>query len=158
MIIHYRPLILVALLAVLPGLVGAGCHSTAPSRPDVDSLAFIEVRGHSSVETARVLSEVFREAGYMPVAQSPTKSMSLVFERPGTTTESVFYGDWSGKVWYRVKIKIETPDADLNLVKCDTYRIVGHGDPRFEEETKVSFGKGKYQELLDRAQARLAGR
>ena len=144
-------------LAALGLLAGAGCHSTpAPSRVDVDALAFIEVRGHGPMEVARAVSEAFHEASYMSVRLPPTsKTMSLVFEKPGSATESVVYGDWSGKVWYRVRIKIETPDPDVQLVKCDAYRVVGHGDPRFEEETKISFRKGPYQEVLDKAKGKL---
>jgi hypothetical protein len=143
---------------VLAGLaaVGNACRSTpeTPRRPDVDSLAYIEVQGHPSMEVARAVSEVFREAGFVPMPLGPNKAMKLVFEKPATTTDSVVFGDWSGKVWYRVKIDIGAADPDV-LVRCDAYRVVGHGDPRFEEETRIAFRKGPYQELLDKAKGRL---
>jgi len=124
-------------------------------RPDVNALAFVEIHGHEALEVARAVSEVFREAAFRPAPLAPNKVMKLVFEKEATMTDSVVYGDWSGKVWYRVKISIETPDLNVHLVKCDAYRVVGHGDPRFEEETRISFRKGPYQELLDKVKARL---
>jgi hypothetical protein len=149
-----RPLSLRAFLAL--ALLGAGCHSTpSTDRVDVDSLAFVEIHGHESIEVARAVSDVFKEAGYAPIPLPPNKAMNLAFEKEGSMTSSVVYGDWSSKVWYRVKIKIETPDPQVHLVKCDAYRIVGHGDVRFEEEKKIAFKKGPYQELLEKVKARL---
>jgi hypothetical protein len=145
-----------SLLLSLAWLV-AGCKSTPPG-PSA-SLAFIEIQGKTSLEIARTVSEVFKEANYVSVRPPANRDMTFIFEKQGTTGDLLMYGDWSPNApWYRVKLSIRTLDPQTELVECDVYRVVGHGDARFEEETKLSrFKKGTYQDLLNRVKERLTG-
>jgi hypothetical protein len=145
----------VALLSVSAGL-WCGCRSANPVAGN-PSLAAVEIRGHSSMEVARAVSEVFREAGYVPLPLPANKNMSLVFDKQGGTTDRVVYGNLVGsEVWYRIKINIETIESNTHIVSGDAFRVIDHGDARFEEETKLSALKSStYQELLDRVKARL---
>ena len=82
--------------------------------------------------------------------------MMLVFDRPGSTSANVVYGDWSGGVWFRAKLDIRALDADTQIVECDAYRVLSHGEARFEEENKLSkLYKSHYQELLNKIKGQL---
>ncbi len=134
-----------------------GCKST--KAPGTDSLAAIHVKGHTELEIARAVSEVFQAAGYQPTPLPPARGTRMQFERQGSLGATVIYGDWSSKdVWYRAKIKINRLDTDPDtfVVTCDAFRVLHRGDPHFEEESRLSsLKKGSYQELLDKAKARL---
>ena len=61
------------------------------------------------METARAVSEVFRQAGYklLPAPENKDRDLSLIFEKPGGAMATVLYGDWdANKVWSRVKVRI----------------------------------------------------
>jgi len=135
-----------------------GCKSTKPE-PPTDSLAFVEIKGKTPLEIARAISDVFREANYLPARPVANHKMMLMFEKEGTTGDFLMYGDWSSnKPWYRVKLNVKDLGPETQLVECDAFRVIGHGDPRFEEETKLSHFKRKpYQELLDQVKERLTG-
>ena len=81
----------------------------------------------------------------------------MVFEKVGSTGDTVIHGDWSmKKLWYRAKIEIESRGPDAYLVKCDAFRVFDHGESHFEEERKLSgIKRGIYQDLLDAAKAKL---
>jgi hypothetical protein len=115
------------------------------------------VKGRTSLEIARAVSEVFQSAGYDPVPLPPGRGTRLQFDRQGSLGATVIYGDWSSKdIWYRAKIKINSLDAETHLVTCDVFRVLHRGDPHFEEEHRLSsLKKGSYQKLLDEAKSRL---
>lgn len=144
-------------LLIILTFIGFACKS--PHGPDTDSLAFVEIKGKTALEIARTISEVFREAHYAPARPAANHKMMLMFEKEGTTGDMLFYGDWSSKKpWYRVKLNIKSLDAETQLVECDAYRVLEHGDPRFEEERQLSrLKKGHYQDLLNRVKERLSG-
>lgn len=143
-----------ALLA-LGGWLGGGCHTT--SGPNPDSLASVVVPGHTLLETAHTVSEVFQKAGYEPVPQSESSGFRLVFELPGTATDTVLYGGWhENTVWYRAKIHLTAMGDEAVLLSCEAFRVLDHGDQHFETEHKLSGSKGaRYQELLEQVRARL---
>jgi len=122
-------------------------------------LVFVEIKGKAPLEIARVISEVFKEAHYVAARPAANHKMMLMFEKEGNTGDMVIYGDWSSnKPWYRVKLNIKSLDNETQLVECDAYRVSEHGDPRFEEEKRLSrFKKGAYQDLLNRVKDRLSG-
>lgn len=144
----------IALLA-LCGWLGAGCRS--PHGPNPDSTASVAVAGHTILETAHAVADVFEKAGYQTVPQPKTDDFRLVFDLPGTATDTVLYGDWAGKkVWYRAKVRLTAAGADLVIVSCDAFRVLDHGDNHFESEHKLSGLKsGRYQEFLNQVRARL---
>lgn len=143
-----------ALLA-LSGWLAAGCRS--PQGPNPESAASVAVAGHTALETAHTVSEIFQKAGYAPVPQAQNSDFKLVFDKPGTGTDTVLYGDWAGKkVWYRAKVRLALSEGELVIVSCDAFRVLDHGDGHFESEHKLShFKSSRYQELLDQVKARL---
>jgi hypothetical protein len=149
-----RATALVALLLAW-ALAGPGCATT--HGPPSDSLAAVEIKGRSPLEIARVLSDVFEKAGYVPAALPPNSGENMLFEKKGNAGETLLYGDWSAKrVWYRVKIQITLNGPDSEIVSCDAFRVLNHGDPHFEEEQKLSsLRRGTYQHLLNKAKAQL---
>ncbi|MGA2864659.1 MAG: hypothetical protein ABSF95_09240 [Verrucomicrobiota bacterium] len=145
-----------AWLAVCACLGGA-CQS--PKAPGHESLAAVLISGQTPLTTARAVSDVFQKAGYTPVPLPPNKDTRLVFEKPGGALATVLYGDWeANKVWYRVKVRIDALGADLQLVTCDVFRVLDHGDAHFEQEQKVTpLKKGPYRHLLNQVKARAGG-
>lgn len=143
------------LLVCVLGL--SGCKS--PEGPGSDSLAAVEIEGHSFLEVARTTSQVFQKAGFTPAPLPPSKEeqRKLVFERPGTGGDSLLYGDWSGgTIWYRAKVTFTEMGPDKQLVRCDAYRVLEKGSRHFEEEHKLSRMKaGAYQKLLDQVKTTL---
>ena len=80
----------------------------------------------------------------------------LMFQKEAGTGDVVLYGDWSGKNAFRVKLNIKSIDPQTQLLECDAFRVLDPGDPRFEEEKKLSSMKRKpYQELLNRIKEKL---
>lgn len=148
------------LLIATSGLLG-GCNST--KAPGTDSLAAIHVKGRTPLEIARVVSEVFQSSGYQPSVLPPSRGFRMQFEKQGSLGATVIYGDWSSKdIWYRAKIKINRLETETGtepetyVVTCDAFRVLHRGDPHFEEEHRLtSLKSGPYQELLDKAKARL---
>ena len=147
-------LIPAALFLVITAL-GPGCKSKPP--PPSKSLAYVEIKGKTALEIARVISAVFKEADYIPARLPANNKMMLMFEQQGNTGDMLMYGDWtSNKPWYRVKLSIKTLDSETELVECEAFRVKEYGDTRFEEETKLTHSKkGHFQELLDRVKQRL---
>ncbi len=136
-------------------LAGSGCRT--PQGPASDSLAAVEIKGCGPLEIARSLSDVFEKAGYSPVALPPNRGEKMLFEKEGNVGETVLYGDWNAKrVWYRVRIQMNLGGPDSELVTCNAFRVLNHGDPHFEEEQRLSrLRAGAYQHLLNLAKARL---
>jgi hypothetical protein len=149
--------IILALAGLLAALCLTACSSTKAKAPVTDSLAAIEVKGRSLMEVARALSETFQEAGFNPVPVAPGRDTRLVFERPGSTKDTVVYGDWSlTRLWYRAKLRITRTDPDTQLVTLDAFRVFSHGEAHFEEEKKLGkMSRGTYQEILEKAKVKL---
>jgi len=132
-----------------------GCK-TAPPGPPTDSLAAVVIQEKTQIEIARTVSQVFQDAGYTPTPIPANNRMMLVFDKPGSTSANVVYGDWSGGVWFRAKVDIRSFDATSQIIECDAYRVLGRGDTRFEEENRLSkLYKGAYQDLLNKVKATL---
>jgi hypothetical protein len=147
------------LAAMLCCFLVTGCKSTKPKTgPGADSLASIEVQGHTALEVARAVSETFKAAGYEAIPLPQNDDLRMQFEKPAGTGASILYSDWSFKpIWYRVRIKLIKTGAGLYVVTCNVWRVNERGDPHFEEEHKLSGMKGgPFQELLEQAKAKLA--
>lgn len=148
---------LIRLLPLVMLLFLAACTSTSESTGDRRSsrLASVVIKGHSLAEVTLATQRVFSENGYEKAA---VKSTDLAFEKPSSRMNTLVYGDWSGKaVWVRVKVYFrELGSPNEVLLDCDAYRLLGRGDPRFEEEHKLTkLHRGTYQELLDKVSRRL---
>ena len=149
-----------ALVCVFAGvalLCLAGCASTSePANGSHSSrLASAVIKGHTVRDVSLATERVFIENGYEKAA---VKSADLAFEKPSSRMDTLVYGDWSGKsVWVRVKVYVrELGSPDTVRLDCDAFRLLGRGDPRFEEEHKLTkLHRGTYQELLDKVNRRL---
>jgi hypothetical protein len=142
------------LLIACVGMV-IGCRT---SNPDAHgSLAWVTVKGRTTLEAARVTSEVFEKAGFVAVPLDSNKENKLVFEKQGGTGDLLLYGDWSGKkIWYRIKLNFVVLEHDTELITCDAFRVTDHGDSHFEEERKLSHTKGgTCRDLLQQVKAKL---
>jgi hypothetical protein len=133
---------------------GPGCRSAPPALQS-DSLSSVEVHASEPFAAARAISEVFRSAGYIPLPLGANDDLRLAFEKESTITDTVLFGGFSGKVWERVRLRIQVIGPGIQIVHCDGFRVVDHGDSRFEEETKTSMRRGTYRELLQRVKANL---
>ena len=146
----HRYLLLIACIGLF-----IGCRT---SNPDAGgSLAWVTVKGHTTLEAARVTSEVFQKAGFVAVPIDSNKENKLVFEKEGSAGDLLLYGDWSGKkIWYRIKLNFVTLEHDTEIITCDAFRVTDHGDSHFEEERKLTHTKGgTCRELLQQVKAKL---
>jgi hypothetical protein len=136
-----------------------GCKSTKlKTGPGADSLASIEVQGHTALEVARAVSETFKAAGYEAIPLPQNDDLRMQFEKRAGTGASILYSDWAFKpIWHRVRIKFIKTEAGSYVVACNVWRVNERGDPHFEEEHKLpGMQGGPYQELLEQAKAKLA--
>ena len=134
-------------------LISAGCHS--PHATSSSRLASILINDRPLPQIEAVTQAVFREKGYQVSRRQPGQ---FVFEKAGTSMNTFVYGDWSDqKVWVRVKLYLtKLGNTQQVLLDCDAYMVNEHGDPRFEEEHKLTrMRRGRYQELLETIGQRL---
>ncbi len=138
---------LACLFFLLLPLAG-GCKTSQESATKSPRLASVVIKGRSAAEVSIAAERVFTGKGYQAGA---AKSAHMVFEKQGSTANTLVYGDWSGKpVWFRVKIYLRDLGASGFLLDCDAYRVLERGDVHFEEERKLTrVHRGTYQQLLD---------
>jgi hypothetical protein len=133
-----------------------------PEGPGGDSLASIQVSSDDYLAIARAISKQFQEAGYQPTPLPSNRGMKMMFEKEGTTKDSVLYSDWSfATPWYRAKIDITPLRTDSGprtyLVTCNVFRVLNRGERHFEEEHRLRSARRAYfQGLLDQAKAEVA--
>lgn len=147
------------LAALLCCYLATGCKSTKPTTgPGANSLASIEVQGHTALEIARAVSSTFKAAGYEAISQPQNDELRMQFEKPASTGASILYSDWSFKeIWTRLRIKFIKTDERSYVVTCNAFRVNERGSAHFEEEHRLTgMSRGPYQELLDQAKAKLA--
>jgi hypothetical protein len=143
-------------LALGVGLFGAGCKSTKV--PGVDALVSIHIDGQEPLAIARAVSAGFKAEGFEAVVLPPGgQDYRMQFERQGSLTTTLVWGDWSSKdIYYRAKVKIIRVDSNRHLVTCDVFRVLHRGDKHFEEEHALyGMNSGPYQDILKRAKAEL---
>lgn len=153
----FRGARLVAMLSACL-LACLGCASSKPKGLGSGSLAAVQIEGATSMQIARAVSDVFQEAGFVPVPVKESRGeIQMVFEREGSAMDAAVYGDWSfKKLWYRARVKIQLASAETHLVTCDAFRVYERGDKHFEEERRLSgLKRGGYQDLLAKARDRL---
>lgn len=141
---------MVCLLAagVLLMLGVSACQSPHGSPSPYLAAITVTNRTLTQVETATYAS--FKEQGFRAYRQAQGE---FLFEREGTSMNNVVYGDWSMKrPWERIKVYIkESLPGQRVRVGCNAYMVREHGDPRFEEEQKLSrLHRGHYEDLLEK--------
>jgi hypothetical protein len=142
--------------ALLSCLLVIGCK-TPRTGPGWDSLASINLQGHSGLEIARVVSEDFKAAGWQAVPLPQNEGMRMQFDKPAGTGANIMYSDWSFKpIWYRARIELLKTGEDTYTVTCNAWRVFDRNSGHFEEEHKLSSMKsGPYQDLLDKVKVKL---
>lgn len=137
---------------ILTLLCEVGCK-TVP-HPTSDSLVAVEVHAEEPFNVARTISEVFRSAGYMPLPLDPNNDLRLAFEKASTIADTVLFGGFTSRVWERARLRIQVVGSGVEVIHCDGYRILDHGD-RLEEEQKSSTRRSNYYELLNKVKSQL---
>jgi hypothetical protein len=112
----------------------------------------------AEVETA--VGAVFEAHGYSQMS-SPERG-ALVFERPGSKTDEMLYGDFSdSKTTDRVKVTIEPVDVTHFRVTCVGYAVrqpTGHfeGDTSLEDPVRrFQLFSSQFSKMLQEVKARL---
>lgn len=129
-----------------------GCRSPGVARkPAGNAVASVEIRGNTPGQISSVTEQVFSSKGYQLSQPGLDK---MVFEKKGSTFQTLAYGDWPGDVpiWIRVKVSIVPAGDSAFLLECKVFRVSDKGYA-IEEEIPISSG-GHYQDLLDEVAAR----
>ena len=136
-------------------LAASGCQSPHSSTPST-RLASVIIKDRSMAQIESATQGVFLGHAYQVARPG---SADLVFEKEGTSMNTLMYGDWTpGKVWVRVKVYLrQLGSPNEILLECDAFMVNDHGDTRFEEEHKLSkMRRGTYQDLLEEVKKRVS--
>src|SRR5262245_57933567 len=91
-------------LCLLLALCGAGLFSACSFFEPGNPGAATTVRARSAFQVSDVLERVFVDEGYQAVQRARD---SMTFERPGSKTDRVLYGNWlGGDMAQRIKVTI----------------------------------------------------
>jgi hypothetical protein len=141
-------------LALLCGLLGAGCHLGQPASA---SFASVTISGKSAGEIRDATIAVFRENGYQVFGSS----QGLTFEKEGSKANSIsrdgLVGSHYGAVTIiRVRAELVDLGHGAQRLQCQAYMVSGAGDAFMENESRLAnFRSGPYQDLLDEVTKRL---
>jgi hypothetical protein len=110
-------------------------------------------------EVESAVGVVFEAHGY---SQMASDKGTLVFERPGSKTDEMLYGDFSDdKTTDRVRVTIEPIDGTHFRVTCVGYAVrqpTGHfeGDTSLEDPVRrFQFFSSQFSKMLKEVKARL---
>jgi hypothetical protein len=134
-------------------LAGAGCRSV--DEPASASFASVTITNRTSEQIRDTVTDVFRENGYVAAS---TGKPGLVFEKEGSRSDQIAYGNWMGgpSVWVRVKADVVPLAPGSFRLQCSAYMLRDRNDAFFEEEIRLSrLHNGPYQKLLEETQRRL---
>lgn len=138
-------------LVLLLGWGGLSGCKTPPSGGD-DSLAWVEIAGHTSTEIKAAAEIVFEKEGYHLTASSP---MKFTFEKGGGKMTGLAYGTLISGVLVRVNVTITRQENGNHLLHCEVFMVRNAGDRVLEDVQKRHFGRKPYQELLEKVKASL---
>jgi hypothetical protein len=121
---HRFSLLLLALcLLFLPA-----CTIFEPGGPS----AAITVRARNSFQVADVVERVFVDRGYQPILR---ESDGITFEREGTKTDRLLYGDWDDRrVTRRVKVTVASAGERAYRLRCIPFVTRDPHDVSFEDQ------------------------
>lgn len=125
-----------------------GCKSADQAHQGY--LASVEIVGHEAAEIRQATTKVFAENGYERVA-------GLVFEKKGSTWNSLAYGGWSRQpVWVRVRVSLRPHRTGRQVLGCDAYLVRDRNGDFLEEERKPWVSRrGECERILNQIKARL---
>lgn len=149
-VLTFRRLFIGLLILSVAG--SAGCRSA--KEPGSGSHASVRIPARSVAEVRQTLSAVFGEEGYALTQPGPPE---MVFERPGSRSDALKWGGWSGKgVTMRVKVRLSQLANGGYLLQADAYAVQNSDDDFFRTESRnMLLGRKPYQELLDETARRL---
>jgi hypothetical protein len=139
-------------LALAAGLIfaGSGCHTTNSAGTSAQSAVVITNQPETLIRVA--VMEVFAAEHYQ---LKSAKGNTLVFEKPGSSMDTVVWGGWQESgVWTRAKVQIKPFGRTEYVLECEGFRVRGRGDSVFEEEQRM-LKAGPYRKLLDQVVAKL---
>ncbi len=144
-----RPLILCLQLALGIFLL-TGCKTPPPGAEG--SLAWVEIKGQTGPVINDAVDAVFKQNGYH---LKKALRGEAVYQKPGSTSDNIAWGDWSSGVSIRVNVRVNPKPNGVYLVFCDASIIRSADDPVMEETQKIHFRRAPYQQLLDEVKAKL---
>lgn len=125
------------------------CRST----PGSSNFASVEIRGHGVEEIRHTAAAVFRADGY---ALRSADGGQLLFERSGSTLNSLAYGNWGDDVVLRVRAQTIYLTTNTYRLQCQAAMVRYAGDRIMEDEQGLAnFRRGPFQKLLDDTAAQL---
>jgi hypothetical protein len=134
-------------------LLLVGCQTAYEPGGTPGIMASVQVAATDPEVIFAAVEQVFVSAGFKLVnVQSNTR----VFERPGTQTDAVKYGDWDGSgVMMRAKVSAESRGGSVAL-ECRVVAVRNYRQT-LESENPVWRGYRKeYQALMEQVRQRLA--
>lgn len=130
-------------------VIFSGCRST----PGSSNFASVEIRGHGVEEIRHTAAAVFRADGY---ALRSAEGGQLIFERGGSTLNSLAYGNWGDDVVLRVRAQTIYLTTNTYRLQCQAAMVRYAGDRIMEDEQGLAnFRRGPFQKLLDDTAAQL---
>jgi len=128
----------VRLLAMVSILLVTGCATFKEGMGATSET----VSAHMGMEVETTVGAVFEGHGY---SQMSSEKGTLIFERPGSKTDEMLYGDFSdSKMTDRVRVVIEPIDASHFRITCVGYAVkqaTGH----FEGDTSMDDPVRRFQ-------------
>ncbi|HYR59180.1 MAG TPA: hypothetical protein VEO95_11140 [Chthoniobacteraceae bacterium] len=115
------------LLALCAALPLASCTLFEPGAP----AAATTVRARSAFQVADVVERVFVDEGYQTTQRTQE---GMTFERPGSKTDRVLYGNWiEGDIAQRITVNITQRSDDSYRVRCLPSVVRDPHDISFED-------------------------
>jgi hypothetical protein len=106
----------------------SSCALFEPGGPS----AAITVRARSSFHVTDVVERVFIDEGYQPIQRGLD---GIMFERKGTKTDSVLYGNWNeGEVTQRVQVNVASRGDETYRLRCIPYVARNPHDVSFVDQ------------------------
>lgn len=129
-----------------------GCQSAKQSGST--SHASARIQGHPLPEIQQTTAAVFGQAGYTLTESS---SQEMVFQRPGSRSDALKWGGWSGQgVTMRVKVRLSSMTDGSRLLEADAYAVQNSDDPFFQTKSRnILLNRHPYQKLLNEVAHRL---
>jgi len=125
-----------------------GCQTA--DQAHTGHMASVEISGHTPAEIKKATTTAFIENGFYKVDD-------LIFEKKGSTWESVNYGGWSSDlVWIKVRAELNTVESTKYTLSCDAFAVEAHGEGIMQIERKFKFAKrSELKKILDEVKAAL---
>ena len=140
------------LLIAVIWLGATGCQSFSSS---TDSLTSVTITNRPMADVQATVTKVFTEHAFAEVLSEGNK---FTFSRASTSSDQIAYGSHLFQRPVTVRVVVNTRQQAPNSIEvsCNAWVIEAENDPMFQELHPVRyFGRGPYEELLEKVQAEL---